>query len=66
MAWVGRDLNDHLVPYPSHGQGYHPVEQAAQGSMQPGLSSRLLVISELAEGTLSLTIQVFDKDVRKY
>jgi len=37
MVWVGRDLKDHLVPPPRHGQGHLPLEQAAQSPIQPGL-----------------------------
>ena len=35
MAWVGGDLEDHLVP--SHGQGCPPPAQAGQGPIQPSL-----------------------------
>ena len=27
MAWVGRDLNDHLVPSPLHGQNCQPLHR---------------------------------------
>ena len=37
MAWVARDLKDHPVPCPYHGQGCHPPDQAAQSPIQPGL-----------------------------
>jgi len=37
MALVGKDLKDHLVPTPCRGQGCHPLNQAAQGPIQPGL-----------------------------
>jgi len=37
MVWVGRDLKDHLVPSPCHGQGHLPLAHAAQSSIQPGL-----------------------------
>jgi len=30
MGWVGRDLADHLVPAPCHGQGHLPPDQGAQ------------------------------------
>jgi len=30
MVWVGRDLIDHLVPTPCHGQGHLLLEQVAQ------------------------------------
>lgn len=33
MVWVGRDLNDSLVPNPYLGQGHFPVDQAAQSSV---------------------------------
>jgi len=34
MLWVGRDLKDPSVPTPCHGQGYHPLDEAAQGPIQ--------------------------------
>jgi len=37
MTWVGRDLKDHPVPTPCHGQEYHPLDQVAEGPIQPGL-----------------------------
>ena len=41
MAWVGRDLKDHETSNPHHRQGHQPLhlilDQAAQGSIQPGL-----------------------------
>ncbi|KAK4821027.1 hypothetical protein QYF61_012113 [Mycteria americana] len=37
MVWVGRDLTDHPVPTPCHGQGHLPPDQVAQSPIQPGL-----------------------------
>lgn len=37
MAWVGKDLKDHLVSTPCHRQGHLPLYQIAQGLIQPGL-----------------------------
>ena len=37
MVWVGRDLTDHPVPTPCHGQGPLPPAQGAQSPVQPGL-----------------------------
>jgi len=37
MVWVGKDLKDHLVPSPCHGQGPLPPDQVAQSPVQPGL-----------------------------
>ena len=37
MAWVRRDLKDHLDPTLCCGQGYLPPDQAAQYPIQPGL-----------------------------
>ena len=37
MVWVGRDLKDHLVQPPCHGQGHLPLDQVAQSPIQPGL-----------------------------
>jgi len=41
MAWFGRDLKDHQAPTPCRRQGHQPpyliLDQAAQGSIQPGL-----------------------------
>ncbi|XP_039554548.1 uncharacterized protein LOC120497316 isoform X3 [Passer montanus] len=38
LVWVGRDLKDHLIPTPCHGQGHLPLSQAAPSpSVQPGL-----------------------------
>ena len=37
MVWVGRDLIDHLVPTPCHGQRHLPLDQVAQSLIQPGL-----------------------------
>ena len=37
MVWVGKDLKDHLVPPPCHGQGHLPLAQVAQSPVQPGL-----------------------------
>ena len=36
MVWVGRDLKDHLVPTPCHGQKHLPLDQVAQSPSQPG------------------------------
>jgi len=36
MARIGRNIKDHLIPIPYHGQRCHPVNKAAQGSIQPG------------------------------
>jgi len=36
MVCVGRDLRDHPVPTPCHGQGCHSTDQAAQGPIQSG------------------------------
>lgn len=35
MALSGRDVEDHPVPTPCHGQGCPPPDQAAQGPIQP-------------------------------
>jgi len=35
MVWVGRDLIDHLVPTPCHGQGHLPPAQGAPSPVQP-------------------------------
>ena len=41
LAWVERELKDHPVPAPCHGQGCQPPNQAlgqvVQGPIQPGL-----------------------------
>jgi len=37
MVWVGRDLTDHPVPPPRHGQGPLPPAQGAPSPIQPGL-----------------------------
>ncbi|GAB0192649.1 cAMP-dependent protein kinase inhibitor alpha [Grus japonensis] len=37
MVWVGRDLKDHLVPTPCHGQGHPPLDHIAQSLIRPGL-----------------------------
>jgi len=37
MVWVGKDLIDHLLPSPHHGQGPLPPAQAAPSPIQPGL-----------------------------
>jgi len=37
MASVGRDLKDHLVPTPCHGQGHLPLHQVDQSPVQPSL-----------------------------
>jgi len=37
MVWVGSDLKDHLVQPPCLEQGHLPLDQVAQGSIQPGL-----------------------------
>ena len=37
MAWVGRDLKDHLVQPRCHKQGHLPLDQVAQSPVQPGL-----------------------------
>ena len=37
MAWVEKDLRDHLVPTPCYMQGRQPADQAAQRHIQPGL-----------------------------
>lgn len=38
MACVGGDIKDHLMPIPCCGQGFHPLDQAAQDSIQPRTS----------------------------
>lgn len=37
IEWIGRDLKDHLVPALCLWQGCQPLDQAPQGSIQPGL-----------------------------
>ena len=37
MAWVGRDLEDHLVPISLCVQGYQPLEQTTKELIKPGL-----------------------------
>jgi len=39
-VWVGRDLTDHLVQLPCHGQGHLPLDQVPQSSIQPSLEHR--------------------------
>lgn len=39
MAWTGGDLKAHFVSTPCYGQGQHPLDQATQGPIQPGLES---------------------------
>jgi len=39
MVWVGRDLKDHLVPPPRHGQGLLPPAQVAQSPSNPALNT---------------------------
>jgi len=34
MVWDERDLEDHLVPTPCHGQGHLPLDQVAQSSVE--------------------------------
>jgi len=36
-AYVGRELEDHLLPTPYHRQGCHPPTQGAQNPIQSGL-----------------------------
>jgi len=36
MVFVGRDLKDHLVLNPCHGQGHLPLDHYAQSLIQPG------------------------------
>jgi len=36
MAWVEKDLEDHLVSIPYYVQGHQPLDQAAQSHIQPG------------------------------
>lgn len=44
MAWVGRDLKDHLVPTPLPSEGCQlqdqALDQASQIPIQPGLEKR--------------------------
>jgi len=37
MVWVGRDLEDHLVLTPCHGQGHLPLDPVAHGLDQKNL-----------------------------
>jgi len=37
MAWVAKDLKDHVVSTPCYVQGRQPAAQAAQSRIQPGL-----------------------------
>jgi len=37
MAWVEKDLKDHLVSPPCPGQSCQPLDQAAQSHVQSGL-----------------------------
>lgn len=39
MAWIERDLKDHLVSTPCRGQRCHPPAQAAQGSFNLALNA---------------------------
>lgn len=37
MAWAGRDIIEHRVPAPCHGQSHLPLEHLPQSPIQPGL-----------------------------
>lgn len=37
MAWVGRELNYHLIPTTCYDHGHHPLDQASQYSIQANL-----------------------------
>ena len=71
MVWVRRDLKDHLVPTPCHGQGHLPLDQLAQSPIQPGPSNHgsfLFAVSlsstlKAEEGALLLPEQDFKVDV---
>jgi len=64
MVWVGRDLIDHLVPAPCHGQGPLPPAQAAPSSIQPGLErcqggSAMASLGNLGQGLTALRVKNF-------
>ena len=37
MIWVGKNIKDHLVPFPCYREGHLPLDQVAQSLIQPGL-----------------------------
>ena len=39
MAWVAKDLKDHVVSTPCYVQGRQPAAQAAQSHIQPALNA---------------------------
>jgi len=51
MVWVGRDLTDHLVPTPCHGQGPLPPAKVAHN---PVLSNLALYTARERTATASL------------
>ena len=44
MAWVEKDLKDHLVSIPHYAQGRQPLDQAAQSHIQPGLECMMALL----------------------
>ena len=62
MAWIRRDLKDHLVPTPLLWAGCHPPGQAAQGPIQPGLEKLkdgALLTSDSLQSLHSLYAKLF-------
>jgi len=49
MVWVGRDIEDHVVPTTCYWQGHLPLDQVARSPIQPECS--------WGEGILNLTGQ---------
>jgi len=51
IAWVGKNLKDSPVSTPCHGQGCHPLDEAAQDLIQPGFE-HLQGLATASLGTL--------------
>lgn len=59
MGWAGKDLKDHLIPNPCHGQGHPPLNQVTQSPMQPGFELKQNSFSNSHLDSLGSLLQRF-------
>lgn len=53
MVWIGKDIKDHLVSTPCHGQGDLSLGQVAQSSIHPSIR---LALNASEEGAATTTL----------
>jgi len=57
MARVEKDLKDHLVSTPCHGQSHQPLDQATQSHIQPGKAKLQASVPPWSDKVLLLCVE---------